>query len=112
MDAMAPLTALAKLEELSLKKVMMTAVVLIGNANSCLSQLRREKLVGSFNKSLLPLVKEDKDFTSRAPYLFGTDFAKHLKEFTDQVKAMRSSLPNKTELRSSRPLFRKGQPLG
>ena len=115
MDALAPLTTLAESEDLSyedVKKATMTAVALIGNANSRLSRLRREKLVGPFNKSLLPLVKEDKDFTVTAPYLFGMDFAKRSKEFTDQIKAMRSSLPNKTELRSSRPLFRMGQPPG
>ena len=81
------LTTLAESEELSyedVKKATTTAVVLIGNANSHLLHLRREKLVGSFNKSLLPLVKEDKDFTGTAPHLFGKDFAKHSKEFTDQ----------------------------
>ena len=87
-------------------------MALIGNANSHLSRLGREKLVNSFNKSLLPLVKEDKDFTETTPYLFGADFAKRSKDFTNQIKAMRSILPNKTEYRSSRPIFWKGQPLG
>ena len=103
MDALAPLTTLAESEELSykdVKKATMTAVALIGNTNSRLSHLRREKLVGSFNKSLLPLVKEDKDFPGTAPYLFGTDFAKRSKEFTDHIKEMRSSLPNKTRQNS------------
>ena len=103
MDALAPLTTLAESEELSyedVKKAMTTAVALIGNTNSRLLRLKREKLVGSFNKSLLPLVKEDKDFTGTAPNLFGTDFAKRSKEFTDQIKEMRSSLPNETRQNS------------
>ena len=56
--------------------------------------------MGSFNKSLLPLVKEDKDFPGTAPYLFGTDFAKRSKGFTNHIKEMRSSLPNKTRQNS------------
>ena len=64
MDALALLTALSESEELSfedVRRAMTTAMALIGNANSHLSRLRRKKLVNSFNKSLLPLVKEDKD---------------------------------------------------
>ena len=115
MDALAPLTTLSESEELSfedVRRATTTAMALIDNANSSLSRLRREKLVNSFNKSLLPLVKEDKDFAETTPYLFGADFAKRSKDFTDQIKAMRSTLPIKTEYRSSRPLFRKGQPPG
>ena len=115
MDALAPLTTLSESEELSfedVRRATTTAVVLIGNANSSLSRLRRKKLVNSFNKSLLPLVKEDKDFAETTPYLFGADFAKRSKDFTDQIKAMHSTLPIKTEYRSSRPLFWKGQPPG
>ena len=108
MDALAHLTALSESEELSfenVRRVTTTAMALIGNANSHLSRLRREKLVNSFNKSLLPLVKEDKGFTETTTYLFRADFAKRSKEFTNQIKAMRSTVPNKTEYRSSRPLF-------
>ena len=115
MDALAHLTALSESEELSFKNVRRattTAMALIGNANSRLSRLRREKLVNSFNKSLLLLVKEDKDFAETTTYLFRADFAKRSKEFTNQIKAMRSTVPNKTEYRSLRPLFWKGQPPG
>ena len=81
---------------------------LIGNASSHLSRLRREKVVTSVNKALLPLVKEDDHFAGASPNLFGPDFAKRSKEFLEQVKALRSSLP----VRVQKTLFSQGPPLG
>ena len=67
LDSMAPLAAL--MEQVShdsdkvsiedVKAATLTATELIGNASAHISHLRREKLVSSINKSLLPLVQED-----------------------------------------------------
>ena len=82
-----------------------TVVELIGNANTQISRLRREKIEQSVNKSLLPLVKEDTPF----PYLFGDEFAKRQKEFSDRIKALRAG--RQTE-QYRKPLFRKSLPSG
>ena len=88
LDALAPLTAM--LENVD---QLWVHYELIGNANARMSRLQREKLVGAINKQLLPLVKEDADFSEAAPNLLGPDFSKWNKDFLDQVKALRSSLP-------------------
>ena len=112
LDAMAPLTSLLDnadyLDPEDIRKASITAVSLIGNASSHLSHLRREKVVTSVNKALLPLVKEDDHFAGASPNLFGPDFAKRSKEFLDQVKALRSSLPVRTQSEYRKPFFRKG----
>ena len=41
------------------KEASSTAVDLLGNANTRISGLRRDKLVSSINKSLTPLVQDD-----------------------------------------------------
>uniref|UniRef100_A0A1X7UCP5 Uncharacterized protein n=1 Tax=Amphimedon queenslandica TaxID=400682 RepID=A0A1X7UCP5_AMPQE len=97
MDAAAPLTSLIeeKIQETENKGNMPEAqqladaitasLALIGNAHSHISQLRREKVITSLNMSLLPLLKDDVDFATAVPFLFGTDFAKRSKDFTDQM---------------------------
>ena len=71
-----------------------TAIQLMGNASVRISRLRREWLISSVNKALLPLAKDDKGFTEAPPLLFGPNFAKRSKEFLDQVKAIKQpSLP-------------------
>ena len=61
-----------------LQLVSTSAIQLIGNANARISRLRREKIVGSTNKSLVPIVKEDQPYANASPDLFGTNFAKKL----------------------------------
>ena len=77
----------------------------MGNASACISRLRREKITASFNKSLLPLAQEDKDFTETSPHLFGPDFAKRSKDHLDQVKALRTSTSQQ-----EKPFFQGGPP--
>ena len=114
LDPLAPLTALLdntdnmSIEEI--KEASITAVELIGNASAKISRLCREKLVSSINKSLVPLVKEDSDFSEVAPNLFGPDFSKRAKDFVDQVKTLRSSFQTKQDLQSRKPLSRRGHP--
>ena len=74
------------------KEVSSTAVELLGNANARISRLRRDKLV-SINKSLTPLVQDDTEFASASPNLFGSDFSKRAKEYLDQVKTLKATLP-------------------
>ncbi len=124
LDALAPLTALVETSEEELTPEQMrlattSAIALIGNANAHISRLRREKVVSGLNRTLLPLAKDDAAFSEAPPELFGSEFAKRSKEFLEQVKSIRSSLPSKShglEHRntSGRPnsLFRKGQSSG
>ena len=94
LDALAPVTSLLE-RDLSPSAVYEAAVAtteLIGNANARISRLRREKIVGATNKSLLPLAQDEEAYTSAPPLLFGPDFAKRSKEFSEQLKALRSSL--------------------
>ena len=113
LDALAPLTTLVEgddsvtPEDLHLASTY--AIQLLGNSNARISCLRWEKIVTSIKKSLLPLVKEDSSYFDVSPDLFGADFAKRCKDFLDQVKAMRSSIPSKD---SKKSLFRKGQSSG
>ena len=94
LDALAPLTALMEtnVEELTPPQL----------PNAHISHLRREKIITGLNKSLLPLVKEDAPYTDAAPDLFGSEFAKRSKEFLEQVKTIRSSLPTKTHYSGSK----------
>ena len=96
---MAPLAALMEQvshhsDEVSIEDVKaatLTATELIGNASAHISHLRREKLVSSINKSLLPLAQEDGAFLEVAPYLFGPDFSKRGKDHLDQVKSLKAA---------------------
>ena len=121
MDAAAPLTTLIEEKiqegetegntpeaEQILSDAMAASLALIGNAHSHISQLRREKVITSLNKSLLPLIKDDVDFATAVPFLFGTDFAKRSKDFTDQMKALRAATQKPTTSNYKRPLFRRG----
>ena len=114
LDSLAPLTALLEQgQEMSpdeVRDATSTAVELIGNANARISRLRRERIVTSVNKVLLPLARDDEQFAEAAPHLFGTDFARQSKEFMDQVKAIRSTLPSKTKEPARKPFFRGGPP--
>ena len=118
LDALAPLTAMVEhansISQEDLQLASKSAIQLIGNANARISRLRREKVVSSINKSLLPMVQDDSPYANAPPELFGPDFAKKSKEFLDQVKALRAQLPAKTnqDYSSKKPLFRKGQPSG
>ena len=101
------------------KEASLTAVELLGNANARISRLRRDKLVSSINKSLTPLVQDDTEFASASLNLFGTDFLKRAKEYLDQVKTLKTTLPPRQhgsgdhhDHNSRKPLFRKGLPSG
>ena len=113
LDAMAPLATICMLEKESMsardtRNAVVTAVELLGNANARVSRLRRERVVLNVNKALLPLVQEDTNFDGASPALFGSDFAKRSKDYVDQVKAMRSVVPAKTQ--DNRQFFRGGPP--
>ena len=88
-----------------MREATLTAVDLIGNVNTRISPLRREKVINDLNKSLTTLVKEDDHFREAPPNFFGPDFAKQSKEFMDQLQAMR---PQKKA--SKQPLFLKRSP--
>ena len=114
LDAFAPLsTLLEKGDAMSSQETMnavVTAVELLGNANARISRIRREKVITGVNKALLPLVKEDASFTDSAPLLFGPEFAKRSKDYMDQVKAMRSTLPTRSHDSSRKSFFRSVPP--
>ncbi len=120
LDALAPLTAMVEadvdaLTPEQLQKATTAAVQLLGNASAHISRVRREKVVTALNKSLMPLVKDDTPYMDAAPDLFGSDFAQRSKEFLEQVKAIRSSLPTRSSGNpdyKGKPLFRKGQSSG
>ena len=57
-----------------------------------------------------PLAKDDENFTTAAPLLFGGEFAKKSKDFLDQVKANRSTLPAKSKGDYTRKPFFRGPP--
>ena len=104
LDSMAPLSSLMEMishgaDKVSIEDIKIatsTATELIGNTSAQISRLRREKLIQSINKNLLPLVKEDGDFLEAPPNLFGADFSKRAKDHLDQVKSLKAaSLPMK-----------------
>ena len=47
------------------------------------------------NKTLVPLAQDDTNFQGVAPSLFGTEFAKKMKDHVDQIRALRSVIPRK-----------------
>ena len=85
LDALAPLTALVeKTEELSTEEIRdaaLTAIELIGNTNTRMSRLRREKIMTSVNKSLLPLAKDDENFIKQPPFSLETNLPRNPKTF-------------------------------
>ena len=83
----------------------MAVAELLGKANARISRLRREKVVADVNRALLPVAQEDDNFMDAPPYLFGNEFAKHSKDYVEQVRAMRSTLPKGM---GKRPFFRTG----
>ena len=110
LDAVAPLTALLETcgsgETLTVDQVTAAAtnaLELIGNANARMSRLRCEKLSGTLNKSLQPLVLRDELFEDAAPNLFGATFAKASKDHIDQVKSMQAVVPRKPKSFSKGP---------
>ena len=81
LDSMAPLTAVLdsvnKGEPSSAEdtfSAVTTAIELLCIANARISCLRREKIVTSLNKTLLPIVQEGDNFMKAVPHLFGPDF--------------------------------------
>ncbi len=82
-DAIAPLTAAAEhIQEFSMEdmeEAINTTIRLLGNADARISRLRREKIIGSINKSLILLVQDENSYAEAAPELFGSGFAKRQK---------------------------------
>ena len=80
LDALAPLTAILEganeMAVQDIREALITASMLIGNANAKLTHLRREKLISAINDNLTPLIQDESQFTDFAPYLFGSDFVK------------------------------------
>ena len=89
------------------REASLVAAELLGNANARISRLRREKVVADVNKALLPIAQDDDNFRDAPPYLFGNEFAKRSKDYVEQVRAMRSTLPKGT---GKRPFFQGGPP--
>ena len=116
LDALAPLTAIVEngdwMSREDVHTAALTAVELIGNANARISRMRREKIISSVNKSLIPLTKQEESFSEAPPDLFGSGFAQKSKEFLDQLKAIRSTLPPSTKSSSqdTRKSFFAGAP--
>ena len=90
LDSLTPLTTILEygdgMSVDEVKEVSSTAVELLGNANTRTSCLRRDKLVSSINKNLVPLVQDDSDFADASPNLFGPAFSKRAKEYLDQIR--------------------------
>ncbi len=110
LDSLVPLTQLLKAEQRvgpptweEAKKAVVATTELMGNASTKMTHLRREKVTTDLNKALLPVAKEATNFHTAPPSLYGTELAKKAKDHSDQVKAMRVSLPTKPDTRS---LFR------
>ena len=112
LDSLSPISAIMEnLERMTVEDVReasSAAVKLIGNANTHMSSLRREKLVTAMNKNLTPLVKEDADFTEAAPNLFGLDFSKQAKDYLTRSRLFNqpSRLVTKGETNSRDPFLK------
>ena len=114
LDSMAPLASVVEshnrdesFKEKEVIEAVKAAIQLVGNANAHMSHLRRERVVCDINRSLLPIIEDDKMFREATPLLFGTEFAKKGKEMVDQVKAMRSTISKNA---GQRPQFFRGGP--
>ena len=119
LDSLAPVSSiLENVGKMTVQEVYdaaSSAASLVRNASARISRLRREKFAASINKSLVLLVKEDKDFAEVAPNLFGVDFAKRAKEHLNQVKTLRqasSSFHHSEHYSGRKSLFRRGFPSG
>ena len=120
LDALSPLTAIVengdRMSREDVHIAALTVVELIGNAIAQISRMWREKIISSVEKSLIPLTKQEESFSEAPPDIFGNGFAKKSKEFLDQLKAIRSTLPPSTKSNSqdtrkiffAGPLFSKG----
>ena len=84
------------------REATLAAAELLGNANTGISCLRREKVAADANRALLPIAQEDDNFLNGPPYLFGNEFVKRSKDYVEQVRAMRSTLLKGTR---KRPFF-------
>ena len=67
-----------------------------------ISRMRKEKVIVSVNKS-----KEEDCFQEACPNLFGADFARRSKEFLDQLMAIRTTIPAKSQESTRKPFFRR-----
>uniref|UniRef100_A0A1X7VGZ5 Uncharacterized protein n=1 Tax=Amphimedon queenslandica TaxID=400682 RepID=A0A1X7VGZ5_AMPQE len=123
LDALAPISSiLENIDGMTAEDVTeasMAATELLGNANAKISRLRREKLIASINRNLIPMLQDDVIFGDVAPNLFGPDFSRRAKEFLDQVSALKSlthptrhSQGQTSGTSYRRPLLHRGPPLG
>ena len=117
LDSLAPLSTLLEafnkgqpLNGADTIKAVKTAVQLIGNSNAHISHLRRLRVIGDMNKTLLPIVQEDSNFSTAPPQLFGPDFARKSKDLVDQMRAMRSTTTTTRKPPERRPQFFRGGP--
>ena len=113
LDALAPLTSILELfnsdaEEIQsevVAKAVESAVVLLGNASSHISNLWRTKVLEEYNKDLVTWAQDHEgEFLKAAPQLFGPEFPKHATTHLEQVAALR-----KARYTPSMSVFRKGQ---
>ena len=64
--------------------------MLIGNASSQISILRRKKILEEYNKDLLSFAQDRAgEFIKAAPMLFGAQFPKDVADHLEQVAALR-----------------------
>ena len=96
LDSLGPLTSVIEsdnqrgsLSHIEVLIAVKIAVQLIGNTNPQIYHHCME-VTSSFKKGL----QEDENFKETVPLLFGPDFAKKSKEYIDQVKTMRSAIPD------------------
>uniref|UniRef100_A0A1X7UVG1 Uncharacterized protein n=1 Tax=Amphimedon queenslandica TaxID=400682 RepID=A0A1X7UVG1_AMPQE len=78
-----------------IRDLLLDATRLLGNASAGMSQLRRKELLKSVNPGIVDLAKED-IIENAAPYLFGSDFERKMKDRAESVKLL-------TATSSSRP---------
>ena len=60
-----------------------------GNTHFNISFERRRKVATNLNNDLHPLVEEPERFSKAAPYLFGRDFEKLVREHVETVRSLR-----------------------
>lgn len=93
LDSLAPISCLMehadKMSVEDVREASSSAALLIGNANTQFSRMRRERYVSAINKDLVPLVKDNSEFAEVTPNLFGPDFSKRAVDHLDQVRKLR-----------------------